>query len=136
MKPFRKILILAVIVTAIVTFWLIPGVNKANYSGYVRVYEDTDQPIKALPQDTVSLYLPVVKPDIEAPKKIYKKERIKGDASLEDLKVEMFSRATHFREEELLIEPELVLEDTTDVQQYVVKDSLQLVQPDTIASIR
>lgn len=42
MKPAKKAIALAVITTAILMFWIMPGINKGNQTGYVRYYEDTD----------------------------------------------------------------------------------------------
>jgi hypothetical protein len=43
MKPFSNIIILALAVCGIISFWLAPGIDKADDDAvYTRIYEDTD----------------------------------------------------------------------------------------------
>jgi hypothetical protein len=127
MKPSKKIIILSTIVAAIVLFWLVPGINKAKYKRYTRMYEDTEVVPKtfAAARDTFTLYLPAPPP----PAKVYKKETIDSEASLKDINPEMFSRAIHFHEEIPLIEEPVVALDS--IYQLELRDSAQYVLADT-----
>src|SRR5688500_9182817 len=130
MKPSKKIIILTAVVAAIVLFWLVPGINKANYTRYTRVYEDTDRkPEKVSIADTFTLYLPAK----AAPPKVYKKESIEPEASLKDIEPEMFSRATHFHEDIILAEEEIVEYDSVQVVTLDLNDSVQYAVLDTVS---
>jgi hypothetical protein len=128
MKQFKSIILLAGFACAITVFWLAPGINKAN-SDYVRVYEDTyTKPVaadKETPTNTLANQ-PQKPPMIEkTTEKKYLKQKIKGDAKLEELELEMFSRAIQFEEE--VIVP---LADEVDSSLNVVTDSIELAVSD------
>ena len=111
MKSFKRIAILLIIVTAIVSCWLIPGINKAKDVRYTRRYEDTDKKYKSV--DAFKVYVTdstkVGQTSIPT-KKIYKKESIHAGARFSDIKPKMFGRSIQF-------EPELIeLDSVHEVQ--------------------
>lgn len=119
MKPFRKILILAAMVFGIVLCWLVPGINKARDVRYIRIYEDTDK------KSTVfytrdSLKGKQNKSAALSTRKIYKKESIRTNSKLSDIKPSMFSRSIQFRQEVKIVELDTV-------------NNVQLLTIDTIA---
>src|SRR5215213_2086286 len=101
MKSHKSVAILMLIVTGIISFWLYPGINKANTAKYERVYEDTftKTTVASVPDksDTTIRRLSVKKPE-------YLKQELVPKKGVKKLEVEMFSRATHFREIPLVIE--------------------------------
>jgi hypothetical protein len=107
-----------IIVTGILSFWLFPGINKANTAKYERVYEDTftKTPVRSLPDesDTTIRRLSVKKPK-------YLKQEIVPKKGVKHLDVEMFSRATHFREKVLVIDDSVKInEDVVFINREVV----------------
>jgi hypothetical protein len=134
MKPFRKIIILTTIVCAIVMLWLLPLINKAHYTRYTRVYENTDVPKETETSDTLTVYLPEAKPV----KKVYLKQSIEDDAKLSEIDAEMYSRALHFEEEEMIPDELLLVEtdSTSDQNQLTLYDSLQYASVDTLNMAR
>jgi hypothetical protein len=127
MKRFKSIIILAGFACAITMFWLAPGINKAD-TGYVRIYEDTYT--KPVAMKEVGVGSDQQKPSsIANPEtKKYLKEKIKADAELEDLKLEMFSRAIHFHEDKIVNE---VIELEIDSTVEVPSDTIELAALDT-----
>ena len=126
MKPFKRMIVLLVIVSGIVVFWLIPGINKAKDSSYTRVYEDTDKKFENVKRrDTPGLKSLNTSREttIGQTKKIYKKESIHSHDKLSDIKPSMFSRAIQFREEL----------DTIEIDSF---DVIQLVGVDTVNQIQ
>lgn len=105
MKSIRKIIALCVIVVAIIAFWLIPGVNTAKETTYVRRYEDTSLTSDSLGekrnQKTQSF-----KPVRE--QKLYKTEKIRSKDKFSKIRPSMYSRAVQFEE----LEAYIVLEDS------------------------
>ena len=130
MKPLKRIALLAGLVSGIVLLWLVPGINTAKQTRYVRTWEDTDAkttPVALRDTTRTLVYQP------EAPKK-YKKEIIEDEAKLENIKAEMFSRATHFKEEELVIEIQevpLAVEDSVAAPLGQM-DSLHIARLDSL----
>ena len=124
MNPFRRILVLFAIVSAIIAFWLMPGINKANSVNYVRVYEDTDRraSIKSADEEKIHV-MSVVDSVIRERKKVYKKESIERNAKIKDIKPSMYSRAIHFKEE-----PKVVKVDSVSEIQFTSVDSLKQIQ--------
>jgi hypothetical protein len=94
MKQSNKILMLTIIVASIVVFWLVPGINKSNATKYTRVFENTDVKKSANYADTLKTKRT----------KVFRKESIKADAKLKDIKPKMFSRAIHFSEEKMVLD--------------------------------
>lgn len=138
MKPFKRILFFAVITSAIVLFWLVPGINTAREVKYTRVYEDTDVPV-IVSRDSVPQKTAVTIPAAKTKK--YKTESIEPDATLEDIKLSNFSRAIHFHEmlliDTLLAEDELFIEGDSVIEvQVSLLDSIQMAAADTVAALR
>ena len=94
MKQLSKIVVLAVVIAAIVVLWLMPGVNQAKNTTYVRIYEDTDValhvPESRLPKDSVK--------HKDKNSKKYKVEKIKRKKKPSQVSMKMFSRVAHFEE--------------------------------------
>jgi hypothetical protein len=131
MKRFKSIIILAGFACTITMFWLAPGINKAD-TGYVRIYEDTySKPIavKAL-RDGVNQQNPT--PVERKGTKKYLKEKIKADAELEDIKLEMFSRAIHFHEDKIVSE---AVEVEMDSAFDVALDSVEFAMVDSVRAM-
>ena len=138
MKPLKRILFFAVITSAIVLFWLVPGINTAREVKYTRVYEDTDVPV-IVSRDSVPQKAAITIP-AETTKK-YKTESIEPDATLEDIKFSNFSRAIHFHEmlliDTMLAEDELLNEiDSVIEVKTLLIDSIQLAAIDTVANLQ
>jgi hypothetical protein len=139
MKPFKSILLLTAIVSAIVLLWLVPGINTASQAKYVRIYEDTDATIAVKSDTTPSKEKLSRTSETKTPKK-YKSESIEADAQLRDIKPRMFSRAIHFDEtlltEEVVISKELLKNDSISEPQISLLDSVQMAAIDTIARLQ
>ena len=136
MKRFKKILVLTGIVLGIVLFWLVPQAGKSHYVRFTRTYEDTDKPKVVPPSaDTLTVYMPVAETTPPPPSKKWKKEIIEGDASLEDIDAEMYSRALQFEEMEEIPLDMVILEDTTENPLVVDLDSAHLAATDTLAML-
>jgi hypothetical protein len=93
MNSSKKIGFLSLLVMGIVAFWLIPGINKAKETKYVRYYENVDEPVKK-PQTVESLS----QSDTTARKKKrkqYKREIIEPSKT-KKVTAKMFSRAGQF----------------------------------------
>jgi hypothetical protein len=110
MNPFKRIALLTGIVTCIVVFWLMPGINKADDTYYTRRYEDTEVRDSLRVKTKKSRHTT----DSVRDKKIYKKERIHSRAKFKDITPKMYSRAIHFEEE-------------TELERMAI-DSIQRVQ--------
>jgi hypothetical protein len=101
MKSLKKILALLVVVTSIIAFWLIPGINTAKDTVYVRRYEDTDiRPIKFVAGDTVGRKKKLQEETrrLLRGSKFYKTEQISSKSKLSKIKPSMFSRSIQFEE--------------------------------------
>lgn len=95
MKPLKNVVPLVIIIAAIITFWLKPGINTASHKRYTRIYENTDQ--KKSVNDTTKI-IPVRASSqvVTVPvKKKYKEESIDLE-NISKLKSSMFSRSVHF----------------------------------------
>ncbi|MBL0739816.1 hypothetical protein [Chryseolinea lacunae] len=105
MKPIRKIFALCVIVLSIIVFWLMPGVNTAKDTTYVRRYEDTSRESDSLDQkhSSKSNNTKVVRQ-----KKLYKTEKIRSMDRFAKISPKVYSRAMQF-----------------DEIQYLTKDSIR-----------
>lgn len=122
MKSHKSIAILMIVVTGIISFWLYPGINKADTARYERVYENTSvKNVGSLPEksDTAIRSLGIRKPE-------YLKQELVLLGGIEELEVEMFSRATHFHEPPI---PELDLSIFRDLPEI---DDNVIVADDTI----
>jgi hypothetical protein len=137
MKPFKKILLLSLSVAAIVLLWLVPGINTAKSVRYTRTFEDTDnRPATAEAtvgvSDTVRLAAKSSPDAITLAGKKFKKEHIETEAGISNVKMEMFSRATHFHEEKIpKVLEELIVEIDTVTQTIVAQDSVNHVADST-----
>ena len=121
MKPLKRITILLVIVSAIVVFWLAPGINTAGDVKYTRRYEDTDKPQPITPDTTGRQISARQKTDTPVQTKAYKKESIESGEKLSKINASMFSRAIHFEEE-------IVLDSVEQIELVVVADTIQQIQ--------
>jgi hypothetical protein len=136
MKRFKKILALTGIVLGIVLFWLVPQMGKSHYARFTRTYEDTDKPEPEISAaDTFTIYVPVT--EAAPPPAIkWKRQSIAGDASLEDIDAEMYSRALQFEEMEEIPLDIVVEEDSAQGPILVSIDSIHLAATDTVAMLR
>lgn len=146
MKPIKRIILLAAMVSGIVIFWLVPNLDEAADTYYTRVYEDTDQK----PEGSDASFLKVNMRRAEAhdstgrrAKKVYKKERIHSSDKLSAVKPSKFSRAIHFNEEEVIVKEEdvvkeeglIVAKDTAEERlqrQAMVKYLTRTSKPDSL----
>jgi hypothetical protein len=136
MKRFKKVLALTAIVLSIVLFWLVPQVGKSHYTRFTRTYEDTDKPEAIAPAtDTLTIYVPVTE-DAPPPSIKWKRQSIAGDATLEDIDAEMYSRALQFEEMEEIPLDIVVEEDSAQAPTLVSIDSIHLAATDTVAMLR
>jgi len=128
MKPFKRIAILAGIVSGIVLLWLIPNINKEKQTRYIRTWEDTDaKSVTVSLLDTTRKTAPL--PNVA---KNYKTEIIESKAKLRDIKASSFSRAMQF-EKEISIAKVL---DSLEVERQLIKaeiDSVSVVRLDTLS---
>ena len=105
MKSSRKIVVLAVVSAGIIMFWLIPGINKAKETRYVRYVENVDAAVAHIHSLDVTS-----RPDTTRKKrKVYDKEVIEPSKT-KKVTTEMFSRATHYEAMEPMLEVDSVLE--------------------------
>jgi hypothetical protein len=124
MKAIKRITSLAALVSGIVIFWLLPGINKADDTYYTRIYEDTDKKNVSTPAPVQVNMRRAGEQDTTArPRKKYRRERIHSADKLSDVNVKMFSRAIQFKEDEMI-----VLEDTVKEVHLAQADSLKQVQ--------
>ncbi|HYC84569.1 MAG TPA: hypothetical protein VEB86_05070 [Chryseosolibacter sp.] len=103
MKPIKKVLMLAGVVSAIVMLWLVPNITKAKTSRYVRVYEDTDAKIPYTPfvsQDPLSGEEELTRREVKLLLARYLKDRSESHMDKFTEEAEWFSRATHFMDEQ------------------------------------
>ena len=114
MKSFRKIIVLSVIVFGIIWFWLAPNINKAKDIRYTRLYEDTERKPNEYSVRDSSEEKKQKKP-ITPPKKIYKRESIRANAKLSDIKPYMFSRGMQFTQEAKIVEIDSLNEKTISI---------------------
>jgi hypothetical protein len=105
MKSSRKIIILSLVSAGIIIFWLIPGINKAKETRYVRYVENVDAP----EAHVHSLDATLQSDTTREKRKVYNKEVIEP-AKTKKVSAEMFSRATHYEAVEPMIEVDSVLE--------------------------
>jgi hypothetical protein len=96
MKLHKSITFLLLVVGCIVVFWLYPSINKAGNTTYMRIYENTDEPVLKMAPAS----FPVDTPKVASSKRktVYRKEEINPRAGVGKIKKEMFSRAIHFEE--------------------------------------
>jgi hypothetical protein len=136
MKPIKKILLLMLCVSAIVLLWLVPGINTAKTVRYTRTFEDTDpQPHQSFDSTLLKIQLPTAHAKTLETKR-YKKEHISSKASIREIKAEMFSRATHFKEVEEILPIEKVIVEVDSIERTVVKnDSINHTLLDSISGI-
>lgn len=123
MKSTKRIALLTLAATAIVIFWLAPGINQATADEYTRLYEDTDhythvakdtarQAKRTSPppkhnsrfekqreKEAKKLTREIYKVD----KKVYKRETIRPKDKNFKLKASMFSRGAQFMEKEAIV---------------------------------
>ena len=83
----KKIIGLSAVVFAIVAFWLVPVLNTAKETTYVRVYENTEAKEEA---DTSQ-----IKTAMRSPRK-YKTEMLSSEDRVAHMNVSKFSRAIQF----------------------------------------
>jgi hypothetical protein len=115
MKPIKNVLILSLIAGCIIVFWLIPGINTAKETRYVRYYENVD--VKSAAVDTENRKIKKTTVDT-IPGKVYKKEVIEPRKS-KRIDPEMFSRAMQY---------EPLAEDSIMIYEVVeVSDSLAVI---------
>lgn len=132
MKPSKKIFLLTGLVSAIVIFWLLPGINAAKHVRYTRRYEDTyRKPEVARSRDTTRSKAVALQKETksEIP---YKTETIEEDMGLSDIDAKMYSRAIHY-EEELLLEVPLALDTVIEIN-LEVEDSVLYAAADTVVA--
>lgn len=127
MKPIKRIALLAGVVSFIVLLWLLPNINTAKQARYVRTWEDTD--VKAA---SVNVADTTRRKEV----KEYKKEVIEDKATLEDVKVEMFSRAIHFTEEKMVEIPDTLVVEELAQEVFEEEDSVYLAKLDTLGGGR
>jgi hypothetical protein len=125
MKPLKKIMLLASAVSAIVLFWLVPGINTSHHVEYTRRFEDVDrQPIAGVADKTPSNRIKKIVP-------VYKSETIKPEMTLSKVTPKMFSRSMQFEEvllydsltDKVLDHPIVEAEDSVHIE---LLDSLEL----------
>jgi len=121
MKPLKRIAILFIAVSAIVSFWLIPGINTAGDVQYTRRYEDTEKVSPDTTRPAIS-----ARQRIETPvqSKAYKSESIKAGEKLSKIHPSHFSRAIHFKEEKLYVE----IDSTENIELVVSADTVNQIQ--------
>lgn len=112
MKPSKRISLLLAAVTAIVMFWLAPGINTARDTRYTRRYEDTDKPVLITASDSAKRKVKSrqANPPDKHQNKKYKEETIESTSKLSKIKATQFSRAIHFEAEKLSIDLDSVRE--------------------------
>lgn len=121
MKPSKRISLLLAAVTAIVMFWLAPGINTARDTRYTRRYEDTDKAAHITASDTSKRKVKTrqASPSNKDQSKTYKKETIESTSKLSKIKATQFSRAIHFEEEKIIVD----LDSVQEIELTVVIDT-------------
>jgi hypothetical protein len=123
MKPTKKIVLLGSVVTAIILFWLVPGINTAKQAEYTRRYEDVEiRPIKAF----VAASMPQLKIT-----PVYKTETIKPEMELSDITPKMYGRGMQFQE--VLLDDSLIIEEIME-EEIVDLDSVTAIAVDSVAN--
>jgi hypothetical protein len=92
MKKIKNILILSLIAGCIIVFWLMPGINTAKETRYVRYYENVDMKSTTVSGENHKIEKTMVD---TIPGKVYKKEVIEPRKS-KHIEPEMFSRAMQY----------------------------------------
>jgi hypothetical protein len=121
MKSHKSIALLLIVVTGIVSFWLYPGINKANTAKYERVYEDTFTKKSSL--NSVSLESDTTIRRMSVKKPAYIRQELVPKRGVKKLEVEMFSRATHFVEPQLVLDDSLLIDSPGVVEEITFSDS-------------
>lgn len=134
MKSTKRIVLLTLAATAIVMFWLAPGINQATADEYTRLHEDTDH-YAQVAEDTARQARRTSPPPrhtsryekkrekeaqkltreiYKVDKKVYKRETIRPKDKNFKLKASMFSRGAQFMEKEAVVVLDSAMEAPVD----------------------